>query len=290
MGKFPSSDPTSKQTGIDGNNYTREVFFYTAIADTVDIQTPVVYATELDEDTHDFIVLMEDLAPGVQIDQMSECSVDQAALALEELAKLQGPRWGDPTLATEPLLNRTTSEAGSIYSLVQPGFLDRYADRLSAADQNMVRQFGALQSAYGNYDGERTLIHIDYRLDNMIFGGPHALTVLDWQTLSLGCALNDASYFMGTSLSPARRAKEEENLLKHYLQVLNSYNVDLTWNTCWQQYRHNAPAGLAMAVIASMVVGETERGNDMFMTMAKRSVAMCEELETLSLLSTSASL
>jgi len=39
-----------------------------------------------------------------------------------------------------------------------------------------------------------------------------------------------------------------------------------------------------MAVIASMLVEETERGNDMFMTMAKRSIAMCEDLETLKLL------
>ena len=34
-----------------------------------------------------------------------------------------------------------------------------------------------------------------------------------------------------------------------------------------------------------MIVGETERGNDMFMTMAKRSIAMCEDLESLGLLS-----
>jgi hypothetical protein len=39
-----------------------------------------------------------------------------------------------------------------------------------------------------------------------------------------------------------------------------------------------------MAVIASMIVGETDRGNAMFMTMAKRSAKMCVELETLALL------
>jgi hypothetical protein len=30
-----------------------------------------------------------------------------------------------------------------------------------------------------------------------------------------------------------------------------------------------------------MIVGETERGNDMFMAMAKRSIAMAQSLEVL---------
>lgn len=286
VGKFPSTDPTSKQAGIDLKNYAREVFFYRTIDETVDIQTPVVFATEFDPETHDFIVLMEDLAPGVQVDQMSECSVDQAALALEQLAKLQGPRWGDAQLLDYPLLNRDPEgpDAGSIYQLVQPGFFDRYNARLTDGDRAMVEAVGGLQTAYQSYDGAPALIHIDYRVDNMIFGGPHPLTVLDWQSINVGCALNDASYFMGTSLSSERRAPEEQKLLKHYLEVLQSYDVDLGWDECWQLYRHYAPAGLAMAVIASMLVGETERGNDMFMTMAKRSIAMCEDLETLKLL------
>ena len=285
VGKFPSSDPTSRQTGVELANYAREVFFYNEIADTVEIATPTVYATEFDPDTHDFVVLMEDLAPGVQIDQMAECSVDQAALALEQLARLQGPRWGDEALTGYPLLARSAAAEGeSIYSLVQPGFLARYADRLTTADTDVVARFGELQRAYQSFDGAPVLVHIDYRVDNMIFGGPRPLTVLDWQSIGLGCALNDASYFMGTSLSPERRAAEERGLLKHYLDRLHGYGVDLSWDNCWRLYRRYAPAGLAMAVIASMIVGETERGNTMFMTMATRSIAMCNDLGALALL------
>jgi hypothetical protein len=286
VGKFPSSDPTSKQAGVDLNNYAREVFFYTTIAETIDTQTPVVYATEFDPDSHDFVILMEDLAPGVQIDQMAECSVDQAALALEQLARLHGPRWGDPQLAKYSLLDNsgTSTELPTIFKTVHPAFLERYGERLTAADRQIVARFGEVQPAYHAIEPDPTLIHIDYRVDNMIFGGPHPLSVIDWQSISLGCALNDASYFMGTSLSPERRATAEQDLLKHYLAVLNSYGVDLTWDECWRLYRRYAPAGLAMAVMASMLVGETERGNDMFMTMAVRSMAMCDDLESLKLL------
>ena len=287
VGKFPSSDPVSKQTGIDGRNYAREVFFYTELAQSVEVQTPRVFTTEFDVNNHDFVIVMEDLAPGIQIDQMSECSVDQAALALEQLAKLHGPRWADTNLQQHQLLQKAPAAAtdvGELYQIVQPGFLERYEKRLSKRDLTVVDQFGHQQAAYQNYSGDQTLIHIDYRLDNMIFGGPYALTILDWQSINLGCAFNDVSYFMGTSLSPERRGASERDLLKHYLEVLASYGVDLDWNSTWNLYRHYAPAGLTMAVIASMIVGETERGNDMFMTMARRSITMSEELDSLALL------
>ncbi|MYH14629.1 MAG: phosphotransferase [Gammaproteobacteria bacterium] len=291
VGKFPATDPTSRQTGVLLRNYEREVLFYSTLAATVDIRTPAILAIQFDPDTHEFMLLMEDLAPGFQIDQRSECNTDQAALALEELAKLQGPRWGDAALAQQELLVRPPTNPGEtpIYNTTQQGFTERYADRLSAAELNAVTHFGEAQAAYGSYAGPQTLIHIDYRLDNMIFGEasdspPRPLTVFDWQSIGLGCALNDASYFMGTSLAPEHRAQEERGLLKHYLDVLRSYGVDLSWDACWKLYRRHAPAGLHMAVVASMIVGETERGNDMFMTMAKRSIAMCEDLESLDLL------
>ena len=292
VGKFPATDPTSRQTGVLLRNYEREVFFYSALAATVDIRSPAIFAVQFDPDSHGFMLLMEDLAPGLQIDQLSECSTDQAALALEELAKLQGPRWGDPTLANHQLLVRPppSRDEPPLYNAMQQGFTERYADRLSAVDLDAALRFGDAQATYGAPEGPQTLIHIDYRLDNMIFGetggaAPRPLTVFDWQSVALGCALNDASYFMGTSLTPRHRAKEERGLLKHYLGVLRSYGIDLRWETCWHLYRRHAPAGLHMAVVASMIVGETERGNDMFMTMAKRSIAMCDDLGSLDLLS-----
>ena len=284
VGKFPSTDPISKQTGIRLNNYAREVFFYTDLASTVDIQTPTILAIEFAPDTHDFVILMEDLGAGKQIDQMSACTADQAALALEELAKLHGPRWGDPSLANFSLLMpQTLSDSKTpLYCLLQESFLQRYAHRLTANEQEVVAGFGSACAAenYNRYNCPATLIHLDYRLDNMIFGGPHPLTVLDWQSITLGCAINDVSYFMGTSLAAEQRAKEERALLKHYLGRLCSFGVQLSWDTFWELYRCYAPAGLNMAVIASMIVGETARGNDMFMAMAARSIAMCGDLET----------
>ena len=89
---------------------------------------------------------------------------------------------------------------------------------------------------------------------------------------------------MGTSISPERRSRDERQFLNHYLDVLRSYDVGLDWDRCWTLYRHFAPAGLNMPVLVSTLVGETERGNDMFMTMARRSIRMCQELDSFRLL------
>ena len=98
VGKFPSPDPVSRQTGINMQNYSREVHFYEKLQSKVNIQTPFVYHTDFHNDTHDFVVMMEDLAPGVQGDQLAGCNIESACLAMQQLAHLHGPVWGDNSL------------------------------------------------------------------------------------------------------------------------------------------------------------------------------------------------
>ena len=97
----------------------------------------------------------------------------------------------------------------------------------------------------------------------------------------MGCPIQDVSYFMGTSLTIDVRQKEERALINHYLDVLNYYGANLSFDDCFRYYVNFAPAGMIMALIASMIVGETERGNDMFMVMAKGSIALCLDHERL---------
>ena len=50
------------------------------------------------------------------------------------------------------------------------------------------------------------------------------------------------------------------------------------WEACWRDYRRGTVSGLIMAVVASMMVGATERGDEMFMTMARRHAAHAIDL------------
>ncbi|HEY3701214.1 MAG TPA: hypothetical protein VGL32_03055, partial [Acidimicrobiales bacterium] len=55
--------------------------------------------------------------------------------------------------------------------------------------------------------------------------------------------------------------------------------VDLGWDDCWTQYRRYTFGGLIMAVAASMLVEQTDRGDDMFVTMAQRHGRHAIDLE-----------
>lgn len=290
VGKFASDDPASRETGIALSNYLREVRFYQELAPTLDIQVPQVLFTSIEPESHDFVLMMEDLAPAEQGDQLRGCSAAEAALALEQLARLHGPRWDDPGLfeiewlgGNDPTGPEMTRE---LWGRTYTGFLERYSDRLTADELEAVRALNAGFASYvGRREGPRTVTHGDYRLDNMMFGGPYPLAVVDWQSPGIGLGTPDAAYFMGTGLdAPERRACELE-LMTRYHSILESYGIgDYDFDTCWRDYRRASFGGLVMAVIASMIVGQTERGDEMFMTMYRRSAAMALDLDALSLL------
>ena len=119
VGKFASGDPTSRATGSAQNNYLKEVRFYQQLRSTLDIRTPEVLFTDIDTATDDFCLMMEDLAPAVQGDQLAGCSVDEAALALHEAAGLHAPRWGDARLEAMEWLGRQTAESTSTRTATQ---------------------------------------------------------------------------------------------------------------------------------------------------------------------------
>jgi len=277
--KFASNDPTSRATGVALRTYEVEVSFYRDLARTVDIRTPQCHFADIDVATGEFVLVLEDLAPCVQGDQLAGCSVDQAALAMEELAKLHAPRWGDARLVDLAWLNRHTAAStemtAQLLAGLFPGFLERYGMRLDAAH---IRVAERLAAALGTWMGHReppfVVQHGDYRLDNMLFGteaGGYPLAVVDWQTVVLGPPLADASYFLGAGLLPEERRRHERSLLRAYYEALVARGVrDFSWDRCWRDYRRYSFGGFLMAVGASMLVVQTERGDEMFVAMARR--------------------
>ena len=291
--KIPSDDPVSRATGAAQQIYRKEVEFYRRIVRTVDIRTPHVWLADIDDAGETFFLMREDVTPAVQGDHLAGCSVDRAALALGELAKLHAPRWGDPTLADDALLWDPAIDRGALmqalYSAVWPGFRERYGARLAPELMAVAERFEPRVGAWvAGTEGPLTVIHGDYRLDNMLFGtGPGAppLAVVDWQTVAHGLGTGDASYFLGAGLLTGDRRAHEEALLREYWQALRAGGVDgYAWNTCWRDYRRTAYAGLLMAIVASMIVVQTPRGDDMFMAMTARHAQQILDLESESLL------
>ncbi len=293
--KFASADATSRATGIALRVYEAEVSFYRDLAHTVDIRTPACYFADIDLGTGEFVLVLEDLAPCVHGDQIAGCSVDQAALAMEELAKLHAPRWGDPRLADLSWLNRTTPEStemtAQVLTSLFPGFLERYGSRLEPEYVRVAERFRPGLGPWLRLREQPFVVqHGDYRLDNMLFGtadGGYPLAVVDWQTVIWGPPLADASYFLGAGLLPETRRQHERALLRLYYDALRARGVDgFSWERCWNDYRRYAFSGFLMAVGASMMVVQTERGDEMFLTMARRHGTQILDLDAEEFLTT----
>jgi len=294
VGKFPSEDPKSRATGATQGAYRKEVLFYRELAATLGIRTPRCHYAEIDAAGADFTLILEDISPASQGDQIAGCGVDAAALALEELAKLHAPRWGDATLLDHDFLGRPGEDTGTllqmVYGSLLPGFAERYGDRLEPDLLGVAQRLGPKLKAWVLAQAEPlTVTHGDYRLDNMLFGsGPPAppLAVVDWQTVGLGVGTGDAAYFLGAGLSAEdRRASERELIAEYHAHLVAGGVMGYDADRCWVDYRHFTFAGVIMAVVASMLVEQTERGDEMFLAMARRHATHALDLEAESLLS-----
>ena len=121
MVELASQDDTVRERVALG--YRAEHAFYRDVAHTVAVPLPTVYycASTVREP---ILLVMADMAPAVQGDQIAGCTPAQAQLAVEALAGLHGPRWCDPAwleFTDAPMPKPTaTSPAGSATSCVRP--------------------------------------------------------------------------------------------------------------------------------------------------------------------------
>ena len=274
VAKVPSSDPVSRAAGFSTRTYELEVAFYNELAPTVWVNRPRCYLARFDPAAEAYVVLLEDLAPAEAGDQIAGCRPDEAASAVAELAALHAPRWGDPTLLDLEWLDRpspdTARATAEVVGTLFGGFVDRYRDRLVPGVLELSeRLMGSLERYLVTRHEPWSVLHGDFRLDNLLFGGPR-VAVLDWQTVRIGAPLCDVSYFIGSALHPEDRRAHEAGLVEAYRGALAGAGVEIPAAECWDGYRRFAFDGLVMAIAASMLVARTDRSDDMFMAMANR--------------------
>ena len=294
VGKFPSANEDSRRTGVMLSNYLREVRFYQQLAEKALVQTPRCWFTDVEEASGEFVLVMEDLAPAEQGDQLKGVTLDQARLVMVQAARLHASHWGDDELDALPWVSGSKAAPASpvtpdfVAGLWQ-GFRARYGDRLSPqaveVGEALSTRWGGLR---GLYDGPRCLTHTDFRPDNMMFGtvaGGHPITVLDWQSFAYGAGSMDVAYFLAGALTPAERRAAEPELLGLYHQTLTSLGVSgYALEDLRHHYRHGAFQLFLTAFFAAMVVEQTARGDEMFLQMIGGATTHIQDHAALELL------
>src|SRR2546427_370697 len=76
-------------------------------------------------------------------EQIAGCSVEQARLAMRELARLHAPVFGDRVLAEAEWLSRPAPVNQALVSQLLLGFLERYGERIAAENRALCERFVA---------------------------------------------------------------------------------------------------------------------------------------------------
>lgn len=279
VGKFPAAGEESRNAGVSLGNYMREVRFYQHLAKSALIRTPFCYFTDVNSESHDFVLMMADLAPARQGDQLKGVTIPQAMIVMEEAGKFHASHWNDEGLRVHDWLSATTGDgpffdANEIGALWE-GFRARYGDRVTPDAARIGEALCANWEKYDHLDGPRGLNHADFRPDNMMFldtpDGPQ-MTMLDWQSVGYGNPATDVAYFMAGAITPAERKEHGAVLLARYHETMARHGVSYDPAHFERHFARGSFQLLLTAFFAAMLVTQTERGDDMFFRMTNGAV------------------
>ena len=289
--KVPSQSESSRAASRITRCYELETGFYAHVRSMVGVSAPKCLHVWFDAPNDDFVLVLEDIVDGKQGDQISGASIEQARAAIDELVLLHAPLWNSMQLDTLGWMPRHSMESSQgtrdLLRSVFAGFATRFSSLVSAKvlelGSRLVENIDGYDRAFPNNE---TIVHRDFRLDNLLFTDTSSgmnVKVVDWQTASISAGATDLAYFIGASFSPEQRREVEGELVRRYCDGLSQAGISLSWDDVWDQYRLFATSGYIMAIVASMLVKQTERGDTMFAAMANRHGQQMIDLETLSL-------
>ena len=275
VAKFPTAVAENRALGDMFDLYNREIRFYDELAGDVPVRKPRCYYGDMDPapattglirgvlrllptalvlrlmeplgragGTRRYVLLLEDMAPARVGDQVAGCSVEDAKLALRHLAAVHARFWDSPRLDKiewiDPL-NQDARIAQALYGRSLPGAIEQFQQLLTPRSleigdwllEHGVELMDRLSAP------PRTLLHGDYRLDNLFFGDgktPDPLCVLDWQIAGKGSALYDVAYFIGWSINAEDKGATGD-LLRAYHSALVEHGVrDYDFERCERDF------------------------------------------------------
>jgi hypothetical protein len=244
VAKFASEPGPTRSLADRFDLYRREAAFYEHVAVRSPLPTPRVYfASSADEP---FVLLLEDIERGEEVDLLEGCSLEQARSVTLTLAEMHARFWNDPELVAQPWLPSPNNPV--VLDLIDEHSAKSWATFKSRFGQHMPRSLVVL----GNRVAQDrtvldalstppwTLVHGDMRVHNIIFNpsdGSTPVAVIDWQTSMRARAPVDLASLYVTSLAPSDRRTAERELLPEYHAALTAMGVrGYGYDECWRDY------------------------------------------------------
>jgi aminoglycoside/choline kinase family phosphotransferase len=145
-----------------------------------------------------------------------------------------------------------------------------------ALGERIIRHLEGILAAFAQ--GTRTLVHFDYRADNLFIDdrAPQApIVVVDWQLTMWGLGAYDVARLVGGSIRPAERGGHHEEIVACWHQGLLAGGVTgYPREGAWHDYRLSAiMATLNPVLVHYMFKTGGERGTALGAAMTERFFA-----------------
>jgi hypothetical protein len=256
--KLPALDEAAVFTSTVLSMYKREVAFFRELAGQAPIRVPACHHCDVDDESR-FVLVMEDLGDHRTVDQIAGMSLPDAEAAVDGLARWHATWWGKGEALAEAGI--TLSLGDPIYPAIVPMVFDEGWDKITGAGIEIPASILAVQPGFTAAipglladlaQPPATVIHGDYRADNLVFGEDGSVAAFDFQLIGTGSGSYDLAYFVTQSLEDGLASTHERALFDRWTAGLVAGGVpegDL--GRLWEDYRKAALFCLVYPVVAS---------------------------------------
>ena len=290
--KLPALDPAAVFTATILRMYIREVRFFAKLAAQSPIRVPNGLHGTIDEETSRFVMVMEDMGQMRVVDQVDGMSMTDAERAVDALAAWHSRWWRQADELAEAGV--TVSLGDPIYPAVLPMVFNEGWDKVAAELQvpapilDVGPRFAAAIPRLMTHlcQAPTTVVHGDYRADNILFAPDGSVVLLDFQLIGTGSGAYDLAYFVTQSVTAAVATDHERMLFGRWTDGLQAGGVpgdDL--GRMWEDYRIGALFCLVYPVVASRGMDLTDpRQRQLLECMLDRFARAVDQLDLAELL------
>jgi hypothetical protein len=291
IAKIPTQNPAVREMMGPARVFEREARFYLELADQLGMVARAHHVAA-DFDADDYVLLLEDLGHLRVGDQEAGASLDEAASALVALARLHARFWRSPRLASldwMPMVNAEGMKIGrEVYHASLPGFQQVFGHALDPRHADLIARFGDnVHQLLDRFAAmPTTVVHFDYRLDNLFFGADDGVTMIDFQASSKGGGAYDVGYFVSQNLrTDVRRAHESDLLHAYHDELVTGGVTDYPFEQFHADYRVGVLYGWIIPVFAvGTLDSSSERAIALWTEVIERSQAAMADHEVADLL------
>lgn len=286
--KFPSVSEVNKNFGNHFHAYERELRFYRELAERSPVRTLKCYFNVMDTENGVYILVLEDAGSWKAGDQLNGLTFNQTMSAVNAISKFHGYWWGSAELENLTWMPEENRESIHEFCDNWKDFSKEHKQVLSgrdiAAGEIIARSGQRIHDL--SRVSPRTVIHYDYRADNMMFNNADEILVLDWQMAlrSFG-AFDVVRAVCGSHHGVLGRSHHLEFLKLWHDGLLRSGVRNYTIENAWDDYRLGIIFSSYVPVVAHHFLShEGSRGISILRAMIKRIFYAFHECDVLELL------